>query len=75
MGKIMKTKKVSIVEHQKDADIKVFFSDKEHEQKNHHLLTESKLTVRNVHPDLRIIIEEHHNRAIIRKLRKNIPKE
>lgn len=69
----MRTKKISIVEHEKDADYKVFFCEKEYEQKNHHLLTGSKLTVRNDHADVRIIIVEYHNRANINILRKNFP--
>lgn len=39
-------KKVSIVEHEKDADYKVYFCDEEHQQKNHELIAGAKLVLK-----------------------------
>lgn len=66
-------KKVSIVEHEKDADFKVYFCDQEHQQKNQHLIAGSKLVVRNDRADVKVIIVEHDYEADIHILRKNFP--
>ena len=66
-------KKVSIVEHEKDADYKVYFCDEEHQQKNHELIAGAKLVVNDELADFRVMIEEHQQQAKIHILRKNFP--
>jgi hypothetical protein len=66
-------KKVSIVEHEKDADYKVYFCDEEHQQKNHELIAGAKLVLKKERADVKVIIVEHEHRANIHIMRKNFP--
>ncbi len=66
-------KKISIVEHEKDADYKVYFCDQEYKQKNHELIAGARLVVRNDHADVKVIIVEKEEQANIHILRKNFP--
>ena len=66
-------KKVSIVEHEKDADYKVYFCDQEHKQKNHELIAGAKLVLKKERADVKVIIVEHEHRANIHIMRKNFP--
>ena len=66
-------KKVQVVEHEKDADYKVYFCDQEHKQKNHELIAGAKLVVNDEGADVRVIIVEHEQQAKIHILRKNFP--
>lgn len=66
-------KKVSVVEHEKDADYKVYFCDREQKQKNHELIAGAKLVVNDERADVRVIIVEHEEQAKIHILRKNFP--
>ena len=66
-------KRIIIVEHEKDADYKVFFCDKEYQQRNHHLIAGGKLVVSKAHADVKIIIVEHYYLADIQILRTNFP--
>ena len=66
-------KKVSIVEHEKDADYKVYFCDEEHQQKKHELIAGAKLVLKKERADVKVIIVEHEHRANIHIMRKNFP--
>lgn len=66
-------KRIIIVEHEKDADYKVFFCDKEYQQRNHHFIAGGKLVVSKAHADVKIIIVEDSFRADIQILRTNFP--
>lgn len=66
-------KKVSVVEHEKDDDYKVYFCDRENKQKNHELIAGAKLVENKELADFRVMIEEHQQQAKIHILRKNFP--
>lgn len=66
--------KVFIVDRDYQADHRVFFVEREYEQKNHQLISPGKLVSRDYEADLKVFIVEREYQATIKILRKNFPK-
>jgi len=64
--------KIQIVNHESQADHKVFFVTHDSQQKNHQLLMGGKLVQSS--PEIKVFIVKHESQASIKITHKNFPK-
>jgi hypothetical protein len=70
----MATAKVFIVKHESQADYKVFFVDRDSQQKNHHLIAGGALAKYESQANVKVFIVTHESQATIKITQKNFPK-
>ena len=68
------TAKVFIVDREYKADHRVFFVEREYEQKNHKIISPGKLVAREYEADIKVAIVDREYQSTIKILRKNFPK-
>jgi hypothetical protein len=66
--------KVFIVNHDYQADYKVFFVDNDYQQKNHQIIAGGKLVDHDYQADVKVFIVDHDYQADIKITRKSFPR-
>jgi hypothetical protein len=66
--------KVFIVNHDYQADYKVFFVDNDYQQKNHQIIGGGKLVDHDYQADVKVFIVDHDYQADIKITRKSFPR-
>lgn len=68
------TSKVFIVDREYQADHRVYFVEREYEQKNHKIISPGRLVAREYEAEIKVAIVDREYQATIKILRKNFPK-
>jgi len=66
--------RVFIVQHEYQADHKVYFVDCDYQQRNHQLISPGELVRQEYQADVKVFIVDQEYKASIKILRKNFPK-
>jgi dUTPase len=66
--------KVFIVNHDYQADHKVYFCDQDYQQQNHQIIAGGQLVNHDYQADVKVFIVNHDYQASIKILRSNFPK-